>query len=174
MRLRSLSNLELGRAPPLDMPLLATPPDQRLTPGLLSGHKAHLSKSPAAFAFLASVRSRLDAPRCQNQPSIPGRPEARRPASLVTTGLPRGSKQDTLACPPHPARNSSTSLKSLSLQARGTSSRSPLARPALAAPARARERANHHVSATLCLIIDNKSLSFCKATSYPTPFQALP
>ena len=96
------------------MPLLATPPDQRLTPGLLSGHKAHLSKSPAAFAFLASVRSRLDAPRCQNQPSIPGRPEARRPASLVTTGLSHGSKQDTLACPPHPARNSSTSLKSLS------------------------------------------------------------
>ena len=45
----------IGRAPPLDMPLLATPPDESLTPGLLSGRTAHLSKSLAAFAFLASV-----------------------------------------------------------------------------------------------------------------------
>ena len=59
-------------------------------------------------------RRRTDAKICKSQPSIPGRPEARRPASLVTTGLSHGSKQDTLACPPHPARNSSTSLKSLS------------------------------------------------------------
>ena len=90
--LRSLSNLELGRAPPLDMPLLATPPDQRLTPGLLSGRTAHLSKSPAAFAFLASVRcTPRDAKICKNQPSTPGRPEARRPASLVTLALSHGS-----------------------------------------------------------------------------------
>ena len=65
------------------MPLLATPPDETFTPGLLSGRTARLSTSCAAFAFLASVRASAE---CQNQPSSPGRPEARRPASLVTTG----------------------------------------------------------------------------------------
>ena len=57
----------IGRAPLLDIRLLATPPDDRLCFGLLPGRLARNTASFAAFAVLASVPA---ATICQNLAKI--------------------------------------------------------------------------------------------------------
>ena len=80
------------------------------------------------------------------------------------TRLPARPTQPAIPRPPSRASLSRLGEHHLARRSQGPPSPLPPA-PANEQPPR---------SATLCLIIDNKSLSFCKATSYPTPLQALP